>query len=111
MVLLERHRRRGRRKLEVFNRVIELVIARGAQLGNRDGARLHDDAIGRFQIAFAFEDRAVLFQRQVNALRKRKWFREPVRSALNAIRFRGGQRQRRQKQRDREGTMFQHANG
>ena len=79
MVLLKSHRRRGGRKLEGFDGVVELVGARGAQPGNRDGAGLQNDAVCRFQITVAFEDGAVLFQRQVKAVGQRQRFRKPIR--------------------------------
>src|SRR5439155_18953371 len=64
---------RGRRELEACKGVVELVVPRGPELGNGDGARLHHHAIGGFQIALALENRAVLFQCKVDALPEREW--------------------------------------
>src|SRR5439155_12110608 len=86
LFLLKSDRWRGRRELEAFKSVVELVVAGGTELGNGDGAGLHDHAISGFQIALAFENRAVLFQRQVDALPERERPRKP--SLRGAVRFR-----------------------
>ena len=72
--------------MEAFKGVVELVVPRGPELGNGDGARLHHHAIGGFEIALAFEDRAILFQRKVDALLEREWARKRIRSRVVGFR-------------------------
>ena len=56
-----------------------LIAASKLQLGQKDRARLHHDAIRGFQIGFAAQDVAVVLQSNVDGIRQRKRLANPVR--------------------------------